>query len=358
MRTASFGEGPQMPPSLVQRALRTKSSGTGQADAYAVLGAHLKQQRQLARLSLRAVAARLEGRPGCSAASLCRAEQGRSLVRWETVAGFLTACGADVGAARKLWFEASLTTKKQSRPVRGGTCVTRPGLDPRLVGTPAALIEGMRLLRINRGSPTLRTLERRARRELGCRLARSTLSDVLRGSHLPSEAFFRTYLLALGLSPLEAQPWLSAWSRVHMMSGGADRPRLAPGAADLLHQARQGIRKARTGTPNERFATAHLAALRTAAAILATRSRPEPTRMRARIRSAWEVLPDVAPELSSWAELFGAQAERRARAEAGIPGAVSSQDAQDMVRDAGMFLRLVERMLVLPTRANLADRTA
>lgn len=188
----------------------------------------------------------------------------------------------------------------------------------------------MRLLRINRGTPTLRTLERRARRELGCRLARSTLSDVLRGSHLPSEAFFRTYLLSLGLSPLAAQPWLSAWSRVYMTSGGTDRATYAPAAADLLHQARQGIRKARTGTSNERFAEAHLAALRTAAAVLATRGRPETTRKRGRIRSAWEVLPEIAPELSSWAELFGAQAERRARAEAGITGAVSRRDAQDM----------------------------
>ncbi|WP_370626533.1 helix-turn-helix domain-containing protein [Streptomyces sp. NBRC 110035] len=140
-------------------------------DAYAALGAHLKQQRQLARLSLRAVAARLEGRPGRSAASLCRAERGRTSVRWETVAGFLTACGADVRPARKLWFEASLATKKQPRPARGANHVTRPGLDPQLIGTPAALIESMQLLRINRGSPTLRTLERRARRELGCRLA-------------------------------------------------------------------------------------------------------------------------------------------------------------------------------------------
>ncbi|WP_407111677.1 SAV_6107 family HEPN domain-containing protein [Streptomyces sp. DSM 116494] len=143
-----------------------------------------------------------------------------------------------------------------------------------------------------------------------------------------------------------------------MTSGGADRATYAPAAADLLHQARQGIRKARTGTSNERFTEAHLAALRTAAAVLATRGRPETTRKRGRIRSAWEVLPEIAPELSSWAELFGAQAKHRARAEAGITGAVSSRDAQDLVRDADMFLRLVERILLLPTRANLADRAA
>ncbi|WP_425588600.1 helix-turn-helix domain-containing protein [Streptomyces venetus] len=186
METPKFEDGPRMPPSLVQRALRKQRSGKSGKDAYAALGAHLKQQRQLASLSLRAVAARLEGRPGCSAPSLCRAEQGRSSVRWETVAGFSTACGADVRPTRKLWFEASLASKNEPRPARGASHVTRPGLAPQLIGTPAALIEAVRLLRINRGSPTLRTLERRARREWGCRLARSTLSDVLRGSHLPS----------------------------------------------------------------------------------------------------------------------------------------------------------------------------
>lgn len=38
---------------------------------------------------------------------------------------------------------------------------------------------------------------------------------------------------------------------------------------------------------------------------------------------------------------------RRARAEAGIPGAASRRDADDLLRDAAMFLRLVERLLVL-----------
>ena len=38
---------------------------------------------------------------------------------------------------------------------------------------------------------------------------------------------------------------------------------------------------------------------------------------------------------------------RRARAEAGIQGAASRRDADDLIRDVAMFLRLVERMLVL-----------
>ncbi|MFI0819210.1 SAV_6107 family HEPN domain-containing protein [Streptomyces sp. NPDC021098] len=122
-----------------------------------------------------------------------------------------------------------------------------------------------------------------------------------------------------------------------------------PAALDLLTQAHQGLEEAAAlETANERFATAHLAALRTAAAVLAVRGRPETSaRRRARIRSTWDVLPEVAPELTEWSALFASGAERRARAEAGIQGAASCRDADDLLRAAAMFLRLVERMLVL-----------
>ncbi|GAB2595502.1 hypothetical protein GCM10027168_30290 [Streptomyces capparidis] len=122
-----------------------------------------------------------------------------------------------------------------------------------------------------------------------------------------------------------------------------------PAALDLLAQAHRGLEEAVTlPTPNERYATAHLAALRTAAAVLAVRGRPEPTaRGRRRIRSAWEVLPEVAPELAEWAALFASGAPRRQRAEAGIAGAADERDAEDLIHAAGMFLRLVERLLSL-----------
>lgn len=83
-----------------------------------------------------------------------------------------------------------------------------------------------------------------------------------------------------------------------------------PAALDLLAQARAGLDEAAAlETANERYATAHLAALRTAAAVLAARGRPETTpRRRARIRSAWEVLPEIAPELTEWSALFAAGA--------------------------------------------------
>ncbi|MFC9248573.1 SAV_6107 family HEPN domain-containing protein [Streptomyces sp. NPDC057136] len=135
-------------------------------------------------------------------------------------------------------------------------------------------------------------------------------------------------------------------SDVHPVLRRATAP---PAALDLLSKARGGLDEAAVlDVPNERYATAHLAALRTAAAVLAARGRPETgRRRRERIRSAWEVLPEIAPELTEWSALFASGAVRRARAEAGIPGAATSRDADDLLRDAALFLRLVERLLVL-----------
>ncbi|GAA3396589.1 SAV_6107 family HEPN domain-containing protein [Streptomyces roseoviridis] len=136
-----------------------------------------------------------------------------------------------------------------------------------------------------------------------------------------------------------------------------------PAALDLLAKARAGLDEAAAlDVPNERYATAHLAALRTAAAVLAARGRPErDPRKRARIRSTWDVLPEIAPELAEWSALFASGAERRARAEAGIRGAAGPRDADDLLRDAAAFLRLVERLLalqpVLPRQPGAGEAT-
>jgi SAV_6107-like HEPN len=146
-------------------------------------------------------------------------------------------------------------------------------------------------------------------------------------------------------------------SDVHPVLRRAAAP---PAALDLLAQAHRGLAEAAgLAIANERFATAHLAALRTAAAVLAARGRPEPTtRRRARIRSVWELLPELAPELAEWSALFAAGARRRARAEAGMPGAASCRDADDLLRDAAVFLRLVERMLIRQPLLPRADDEA
>ncbi|WP_051795858.1 SAV_6107 family HEPN domain-containing protein [Streptomyces sp. NRRL S-87] len=124
-----------------------------------------------------------------------------------------------------------------------------------------------------------------------------------------------------------------------------------PAAVELLDKARAGLTEAAgLAVPNERYATAHLAALRAAAAVLAARARPEPpsARRRPRIRSAWDLLPQIAPELTEWSALFASGAARRARAEAGIQGAATGRQADDLLREVAMFLRIVERLLALP----------
>jgi hypothetical protein len=123
-------------------------------------------------------------------------------------------------------------------------------------------------------------------------------------------------------------------------------------SVDLLAVARHGLAEAATArTATERYAAAHLAALRAAAAVLAARARPATARRgprSARPRSVWVVLPQVAPELGEWAAFFAAGAGKRAAAEAGLPGAVTVREADDLLRDAASFLALVEATLGIP----------
>ena len=95
-----------------------------------------------------------------------------------------------------------------------------------------------------------------------------------------------------------------------------------------------------------RYACAHVAALRAAAALLAARARPATTRRRQQ-RNAWVLLAEVAPELEEWARFFAAGAAKRAAAEAGSTRAVSAREADDLVRDADRFLAVVEQSLGL-----------
>jgi hypothetical protein len=118
-------------------------------------------------------------------------------------------------------------------------------------------------------------------------------------------------------------------------------PPLPAPAAQLLGQAHRGLAEAATcPEAGWRYATAHLAALRGAAAVLAARTRPEPGRRRP--RSAWVLIGQVAPELAEWAAFFAAGAAKRAAAEAGLSSAVTEREADDLVRDVATFLGVVE----------------
>jgi hypothetical protein len=105
----------------------------------------------------------------------------------------------------------------------------------------------------------------------------------------------------------------------------------------------------------QRYACAHVAALRAAAALLAARARPTAARGRAQ-RNAWVLLAQVAPELAEWATFFAAGAAKRAAAEAGSRRSVAEREADDLVRDADRFLAVVEQTLGLVPHAPVCER--
>ena len=109
---------------------------------------------------------------------------------------------------------------------------------------------------------------------------------------------------------------------------------------DLLADAGRGLGRAiGEGAPADRYAAAHLAALRAAAAVLAARARP----VRGRRGSAWELMTKVAPDLAEWAAFFAAGSSKRRAAEAGVPTSISAREADDMIRQVAVFLELAER---------------
>ncbi len=116
-----------------------------------------------------------------------------------------------------------------------------------------------------------------------------------------------------------------------------------------LERAASSLREAITSTDiGMRYAHAHVAALRTTAALLAARARPAAPGVRRRPqRNAWVLLAEVAPEFTEWAMFFSAGAAKRAAAEAGSRRAVTEREADDLVRDADRFLGLVEESLGL-----------
>ncbi len=134
------------------------------------------------------------------------------------------------------------------------------------------------------------------------------------------------------------------------------RPPMGHAVLDLVDQARSCLAEsAGASGANERFAAAHLSALRAAAAVLAARARPVDSRRRGRStrrghgpRNVWELVPGVAPELAEWAEFFAANAGKRSAAQAGLPAVVTVREADDLLREADAFLGLVCVLLGLP----------
>jgi hypothetical protein len=119
--------------------------------------------------------------------------------------------------------------------------------------------------------------------------------------------------------------------------------------AALTHAGRDLLRTAvialddayQATTPGERYVAAHVAALRAGAALLATRARPARS---SRIRSVWQLVPGIAPELGEWCAYFDAIGRRRIFVEIGREH-VSQRQADDLVRDAEAFLEQIAGIL-------------
>jgi HEPN superfamily protein len=144
----------------------------------------------------------------------------------------------------------------------------------------------------------------------------------------------------LAHAPTAAAQWEAPTVPAHML------PHRTP--TQLLTIARQGLAEAAQTRPEGlRYAAAHLAALRAAAAVLAARARPAAPTRRSRVTSTWSLLVLVAPEFSEWASYFALGAGKRAAAEAGIPRVVTPREADDLLRAAEQFVVVVESALGL-----------
>jgi hypothetical protein len=129
-------------------------------------------------------------------------------------------------------------------------------------------------------------------------------------------------------------------------------PAAASSASRDLSRARQALAEAREADDHLlKYSSAHVAALRVAAAVLAVRARPVRSGPRRRVqRNAWVLLSEVAPEFGEWATFFAAGASQRAAAEAGLERAVTPREADDLIRAVETFYDLVESSLRLTSQ--------
>ncbi|GAA1973010.1 hypothetical protein GCM10009817_11540 [Terrabacter lapilli] len=136
----------------------------------------------------------------------------------------------------------------------------------------------------------------------------------------------------------------AAQPRSSVSRAPVSRPPISVAVLDLLARSRATLESAcHTSDASERYRDAHLGALRAAAALVAARTIPTP---RARPRSVWQVLPGVAPELGEWAAFFAACSAHRSAIDRGE--LVGARESDDLLRQAEMFLEIVQDLLGIP----------
>ncbi|AEE45734.1 colicin transporter [Cellulomonas fimi] len=123
---------------------------------------------------------------------------------------------------------------------------------------------------------------------------------------------------------------------------GADvAPPVPARAVELLTRADAELLAAQFSSEAwEQFSHAHLAALRAGAAVLAARGRPTGRRA---LRTVWDMLDVVAPELASWSGYFAHAAALRSAVDAGRFDSVSAARAEEAVCAAEDFVDAARR---------------
>ena len=130
--------------------------------------------------------------------------------------------------------------------------------------------------------------------------------------------------------------------QAHRESGGGAS---SVAVLELVDRARDALLDAcHSSGATERYTLAQLGALRAATALVA--SRPSTGRRPGR-RDVWTTLVAGAPELTEWSEFFALTGARGATAERGRAH-LTTREADDLVRQAEMFLELVLSRLGLP----------
>jgi len=123
---------------------------------------------------------------------------------------------------------------------------------------------------------------------------------------------------------------------------GQDAP-LPTSVLDLLARSDAELVAARLGGPSEQFVHAHLAALRAGAALLAVTGRPTG---RPVLRTVWEMVASVEPDLAGWTAWFADGAALRAAVESGR-AEVDDERAERTLAVAEDFQEAVRRLLSL-----------
>jgi hypothetical protein len=154
-----------------------------------------------------------------SAPTLSAVHGGKRFPTWDATLAYLRGCGlsdGEVGPWQERWLEiAEQIGYRGERPAdRRAPAATTGGREPCPVShditTVKQLREGLRHILRWAGLNSQAALIRRAEQD-GVRLARATLSDMLRGDRdhqLPSAANVRLFLIACGVPPYEVEAWL------------------------------------------------------------------------------------------------------------------------------------------------------